>query len=103
MYADEYTTKVARISFARVLIELDITKELPLSVRMEDPNGRVFDHKVIYECTLAYCPRCLQVGHKCTPNVQTKPIVWKDKSRAQEWQPYQILLILQDYSQMSAK
>ncbi|KAH0653299.1 hypothetical protein KY289_030977 [Solanum tuberosum] len=88
LYADECTTNVARISFARVLIELDITKELPLSVRVEDPNGRVFDQKVIYEWIPAYCPKCLQVGHKCTTNVQTKPIVRKDKPQVpQEWQP----------------
>uniref|UniRef100_M1DNN1 Endonuclease/exonuclease/phosphatase n=1 Tax=Solanum tuberosum TaxID=4113 RepID=M1DNN1_SOLTU len=88
LYADECTTKVARISFARVLIELDITKELPLLVRVEDPNGKVFDQKVIYEWIPAYCPKCLQVGHKCTTNVQTKPIVQKDKPQVpQEWQP----------------
>lgn len=48
LYADECTTKVARISIARVMIELDITKEIPLMIKVEDPNGRMFDQKVIH-------------------------------------------------------
>ncbi|KAH0720348.1 hypothetical protein KY284_005378 [Solanum tuberosum] len=68
LYADECTTKVARISFERVLIELDITKDLSFMVKEEDPNGKKYEQKVIYEWIPAYCPKCLQVGHKCPAN-----------------------------------
>ncbi|KAK6773868.1 hypothetical protein RDI58_029107 [Solanum bulbocastanum] len=40
LYADECTTKVDRISFARVLIEMDVARELPRKLKVEDPNGR---------------------------------------------------------------
>jgi len=68
LYADECTTKVARISFERVLIELDITKDLSFMVKEEDPNGKKYEQKVIYEWIPAYFPKCLQVGHKCPAN-----------------------------------
>ncbi|KAK4709754.1 hypothetical protein R3W88_004267 [Solanum pinnatisectum] len=49
LYADECTTKVERISFARVLVEMDVARELPKKLKMEDPNGRVFEQAVQYE------------------------------------------------------
>ncbi|KAH0689391.1 hypothetical protein KY289_016749 [Solanum tuberosum] len=42
LYADECTSKVDRISYARVLIEMDVARELPKKIKVEDPNGRTF-------------------------------------------------------------
>lgn len=42
LYADECTSKVDRISYARVLSEMDVTRELPVSVNVHDPNGKCF-------------------------------------------------------------
>ncbi|KAK6773645.1 hypothetical protein RDI58_028883 [Solanum bulbocastanum] len=55
LYADECTTKVDRISFARVLIEMDVSRELPRNLKVKDPNGRVFEQVVQYEWVLEYC------------------------------------------------
>ncbi|KAG5615423.1 hypothetical protein H5410_015247 [Solanum commersonii] len=49
LYADECTTKVDRILFARVLIQMDVAKELPQKLKVEDPSGRVFEQAVQYE------------------------------------------------------
>lgn len=49
VYADECTTKQTRISFARKLIEVNITKDLPNEVLVMDPNGRKFKQPVIYD------------------------------------------------------
>ncbi|KAH0696782.1 hypothetical protein KY290_015929 [Solanum tuberosum] len=38
IYADECTTQVDRLSYARVLIEMDITKTLPIELKVKDPN-----------------------------------------------------------------
>lgn len=40
LYADEYITQASRISFARILVEIDITKELPKSVKIKDVKGK---------------------------------------------------------------
>ncbi|KAG5580707.1 hypothetical protein H5410_051334 [Solanum commersonii] len=65
LYADECTMKVDRISYARVLIEMDVARELPKKLKVEDPNGRMFEQAVQYEWVPKYCTKCMQVGHKC--------------------------------------
>ncbi|KAK4724060.1 hypothetical protein R3W88_026839 [Solanum pinnatisectum] len=72
LYADECTTKVDRISFARVLVEMDVARELPKKLKVEDPNGRVFEQEVKYEWIPEYCPKCMQVGPKCTTKEGTR-------------------------------
>ncbi|XP_075108979.1 uncharacterized protein LOC142180802 [Nicotiana tabacum] len=46
VYADECTTNIARISYARVLIEMNITRPLPTSITVQDPKGGVFEQEV---------------------------------------------------------
>lgn len=40
--ADECTTKQTRILFARMLIEVNVTKTLPNEVTMIGPSGKTF-------------------------------------------------------------
>lgn len=42
IYTDECTTKQLRISFARILVEMDVTGKIPEKISVEDPNGKVF-------------------------------------------------------------
>lgn len=49
LYADECTTQQLRVSFARMLIEMDVTKPLPDSILIEDPNGEVRTQMVQYD------------------------------------------------------
>ncbi|XP_070013814.1 uncharacterized protein [Nicotiana sylvestris] len=48
LYADACTTQVDRISYARVLVEMDVTKELPRSIKVTDPNGKEFMQEITY-------------------------------------------------------
>ncbi|KAG5620014.1 hypothetical protein H5410_005232 [Solanum commersonii] len=73
LYADECTTKVERISFARVLVEMDVARELPKKLKVEDPHGRVFEQAVQYEWIPEYCTKCMQVGHQCNKEEGNKP------------------------------
>uniref|UniRef100_M1BIT4 Endonuclease/exonuclease/phosphatase n=1 Tax=Solanum tuberosum TaxID=4113 RepID=M1BIT4_SOLTU len=75
LYADECTTKVERISFARVLVEMDVARELPKKLKVEDPNGRVFEQAVQYEWIPEYYTKCMQVGHQCNKEEGNKPKV----------------------------
>ncbi|KAH0661629.1 hypothetical protein KY284_026560 [Solanum tuberosum] len=83
LYANECTTKVDRISFARVLIEMDVARELPRKLKVEDPSGRVFEQAIQYEWVPEYCAKCMQVGHKCNGKegvkVQRKVTKWQPK------------------------
>ncbi|KAH0661616.1 hypothetical protein KY284_026547 [Solanum tuberosum] len=65
LYADECTTQTSRISFARILIEMDITRILPIVIKIKDPKGRVLEQQVRYEWKPIFCQKCFQVGHSC--------------------------------------
>lgn len=47
--ADECTSLQKRISYARLLVEVDVTQPLKYEVKVEGENGEVVDQKVYYE------------------------------------------------------
>ncbi|XP_021848896.2 uncharacterized protein [Spinacia oleracea] len=55
LFEDECTTRQDRVSFARVLIEMDITTPLPDHVWIEDSSGRIFKQDVRYDWKPANC------------------------------------------------
>ncbi|XP_015170646.1 uncharacterized protein [Solanum tuberosum] len=65
LYADECTTQASRISFVRILIEIDVTRPLPKMIKIRDPKGKMLDQQVWYEWKPLFCQKCLQVGHSC--------------------------------------
>ncbi|XP_060211716.1 uncharacterized protein LOC132639275 [Lycium barbarum] len=77
LYTDECTTAIERISYARVLVETDITRPLPNTVQVLDPNGKIFDQAVLYDWKPMYCGVCFQLGHDCSkdrPKPPAKPV-----------------------------
>lgn len=81
--ADEYTTNQSRISYARLLIEVDITKELIRTIPIENEEGKLIEQQVFYEWTPAYCTMCKKIGHDCK---NTKPPPPKQKTQM-KWVP----------------
>ncbi|WMV23966.1 hypothetical protein MTR67_017351 [Solanum verrucosum] len=65
MFADECTTKQMRISFARMLVEVDITKPLPDKINAIDPTGKTIVQGVKYDWKPIFCQKCQIVGHEC--------------------------------------
>ncbi|XP_019261722.1 PREDICTED: uncharacterized protein LOC109239591 [Nicotiana attenuata] len=64
-YVDKCTAKQTRISFARMLIEVNVTKTLPSKITVMDPSRKTFQQGVIFEWKLEYCERCLMIDHNC--------------------------------------
>lgn len=85
LFADPYTTDKTRISFARVLIDIDVSKDTPSFVTVRSPFG-VQNVKVEYEWIPHYCTHCESLGHsvnrcrKKKPHVQTQQ-VWRPVQR----------------------
>lgn len=69
--SDECTTKQMRISFARLLVEMDITSTLPDHIWIEDANGKPFKQVVLYDWKPAFCKNCNVAGHNCEQQVST--------------------------------
>ncbi|XP_060182466.1 uncharacterized protein LOC132612157 [Lycium barbarum] len=64
---DDCTSKLERVSYARLLIEMDATVALPNVIKVIDPHGEVFDQEVWCDWKLQYCPICCQISHLCQP------------------------------------
>ncbi|XP_055814273.1 uncharacterized protein LOC129883684 [Solanum dulcamara] len=65
LFADECTTKQTRISYARMLIEVNVTKPIPHQITVMDPNGKTFSQTVELEWRPQYCDKCQKIGHQC--------------------------------------
>lgn len=60
LYADECTTNVDRIFYGRILVEMDVTRELPNVIKVLHTNGRLFEQHIVYDWVPEYCPTCVR-------------------------------------------
>ena len=60
---DHLTRIIERISFARVLVEVDVSKELVTSVEVKLPTGVVYNQLVVFESAPIFCKKCKTFGH----------------------------------------
>ncbi|XP_042472203.1 uncharacterized protein LOC122054843 [Zingiber officinale] len=63
LYTDLFTKMRGRVNFARVLVEVDITKELPKSTTVMLPDGRREHLQLRFETVLKFCSFCKNLGH----------------------------------------
>ena len=60
---DRLTASKTRISYARVLIEVDLREDLPSSIEFGLPNGMFINQPVIFESLPRFCKTCHSIGH----------------------------------------
>lgn len=65
LFADECTTRQMCLSFARLLIEVDVTKHVPKVVCIEDVHGNIIQQKVHYDGNPPFCHKCQTACHDC--------------------------------------
>ena len=59
---DGFSAKVEKMSYARVLIEIDILKFLPDIIVVETPS-RTWNQSNEYEWSPKFCNNCTKLGH----------------------------------------
>ncbi|XP_070045727.1 uncharacterized protein [Nicotiana tomentosiformis] len=59
---DKFTAKLEKISYARVLVEADISQPLPERIEIDTPFG-VFQQQVTYDWRIKFCVDCIKFGH----------------------------------------
>ncbi|KAK4390170.1 putative ribonuclease H protein [Sesamum angolense] len=67
---DSLTMKMERVSYARILVEVDASKKLVDHVEFILPNGVTRKQPVVYEYTPKFCSTCKRFGHlkeSCQP------------------------------------
>ncbi|KAL0324954.1 UNVERIFIED_CONTAM: hypothetical protein Sradi_5064700 [Sesamum radiatum] len=60
---DLLTMKMERVSYARILVEVDASKPLIDQVDFMLPNGVMRSQPVVYEFTPKFCQKCNRFGH----------------------------------------
>jgi hypothetical protein len=78
---DECTAQKLRVSYARLLIEMDVTQALPPDITIKDSEGNKLKQPVEYEWRPLFCDHCQKLGHKCekAPPKKTQSL-WRPKS-----------------------
>nr|XP_016490849.1 PREDICTED: uncharacterized protein LOC107810572 [Nicotiana tabacum] len=95
LYDDDCITKVERVSYARMLIEMNVTQPLPTKLNVEEHNGTMFEHEITYDWKPLFCPTCLQlVGHCCQQKDNVGPIQttrnWEQQPQAMKMSTKQV-------------
>ncbi|XP_075076443.1 uncharacterized protein LOC142163087 [Nicotiana tabacum] len=73
--SDRLTTEGERVSYARMLVEMDVSQELPDIMLIEKEDGHYREQSLEYEWKPAFCEECCQVGHhdeKCGKEIKKK-------------------------------
>ncbi|KAL9347263.1 hypothetical protein Peur_058630 [Populus x canadensis] len=65
LHCDEPTSTKSKLSYARVLIEVDLLGTMPNLVSVQLPNGLTLGQQVIYEALPRFYKNCASIGH-CT-------------------------------------
>ncbi|KAH8479757.1 hypothetical protein H0E87_031720, partial [Populus deltoides] len=61
--SDHMTSSLARLSYARVLVEIDLREDLQHSVAVSLPDGSPLHEQVVYEALPKFCNFCNVLGH----------------------------------------
>jgi len=63
LQCDKLTATKERVSFARVLVEIDLLADRRSSINITLPNGNTHIQRVIYETLPKFCQHCKVLGH----------------------------------------
>jgi hypothetical protein len=83
---DKLTSTKERLSYARVLVEVDLLEDLRSSIDVVLPNGNPLCQKVIYKTLPKFCKSCKVFGHSiraCSKN-QVDPRLVEKKGTEKE-------------------
>ncbi|XP_057248965.1 uncharacterized protein LOC130590509 [Beta vulgaris subsp. vulgaris] len=86
LFADECTIHQKCISFARMLIEVDVTKPLPKTVLIEEESGKMIKQRICFEWDPSFCKKYQFVGHDCAKKgFVSKGGKWENLKQTQKW------------------
>ena len=60
---DDLTLSMSQVNFARVMIKVDLSANLPRSINLSMPDGTIIKQWVIHKYMLKFCSHCCMPGH----------------------------------------
>ncbi|XP_059315396.1 uncharacterized protein LOC132066006 [Lycium ferocissimum] len=55
-------------------VEVDVTHKLPNCLKVEEPDGSIFEQAVEFDWKPQFCTECLQIGHVCLDDPAPKKV-----------------------------
>ncbi|KAJ6856767.1 hypothetical protein NC651_038439 [Populus alba x Populus x berolinensis] len=82
VWSDMLTHTISRLSYARVLVEVNLLSDLPYSIDINLPNGSLLKQQVIYETLPRFCKQCKILGHLTSTCPKSVPLTDPSKQAA---------------------
>ena len=79
LFTDECTAVKLRVTYARILVEVDVTQKLCEEITIRDNHGNRRQQKVEYEWRPQFCEKCQKLGHVCTKEKRNVKRRWQPK------------------------
>ncbi|KAG4969263.1 hypothetical protein JHK82_034972 [Glycine max] len=79
LMTDECIAQKLRVSYARILVEVDITQKLVEEITISDRTGGKIKQIVEYEWKPEFCEKCQKAGHQCGKKKVVKKWIPRDK------------------------
>ena len=80
--SDMLTHTMSRLSYARVLVEVNLLSDLPYSIDITLPNDSLLKQQVIYETLPRFCKQCRTLGHLTSSCPKSVPLTDPTKQAA---------------------
>lgn len=86
------------ISYARILVDVDITQEPIKEIIIKDAEGKKMQQRVEYEWRPSYCDKCQRLGHRCGEKTVKKwtPKQMERKELEQVHKPYNMKILVRN-------
>ncbi|KAI5438310.1 hypothetical protein KIW84_024156 [Lathyrus oleraceus] len=93
---DECTANKYMISYARILVDVDITQEPIKEIIIKNVEGKKMQQRVEYEWRPNYCDKCQRLGHRCGEKAVKKwiPKQMERKEPEQVHKPYNMKILV---------
>jgi len=85
--SDMLTSSMSRLSYARVLVEVNLLFDLPYSIKVTLPNGSLLHQQVVYETLSRFCKHCRTLGHLTSTCTKSPPPLVPNKQQAHDPAP----------------
>ncbi|XP_058784641.1 uncharacterized protein LOC131659469 [Vicia villosa] len=82
---DECTAQKLRASYARILVEIDATQQMPKEITIQNHEGKKVKQAIKYEWLPKFCGRCQNFGHNCA--TARTILQWKPKPQQASEEP----------------
>lgn len=81
---DKNTAQKIGLSFAKLLVKVQIEKTLPKCIYFKKEKGQIIEQRIIYDWKTTICGKCKKYRHStevCRKNKEKEAVATKDKSK----------------------